>query len=81
MASDGFRWLPSASECFRVLPSTSECFSALEQAVAHGAVVARADGPTKPRCAVRARGDGSIDVTVVANLSGDYRLHIWVNGT
>ena len=52
----------------------------LHLAVAQGAVVARADGPTRPRCAVRARGDGSIDVTVMANLSGDYRLHIWVNG-
>ena len=52
----------------------------LHLAVAQGAVVARADGPTRPRCAVRARGDGSIDVTVLANLSGDYRLHIWVNG-
>jgi len=54
--------------------------SELDLAVAHGAVVARADGPTKPRCAVRARGDGSIDVTLVANLSGDYRLHVWVSG-
>jgi len=53
----------------------------LEQAVALGAVVARVDGPTRPKCAVRARGDGSLDVSVLAQLSGDYRLHVWVGGS
>jgi len=62
---------------FGNLPPASE----LQQAVALGAVVARCDGPTRPRCAVRARADGSLDVTVLAELSGEYRLHVWVSGT
>jgi hypothetical protein len=53
----------------------------LEQAVAVGSVVARVDGPSRPKCAVRSRNDGSLDVTVLAQLSGDYRLHVWVGGT
>lgn len=53
----------------------------LEQAVAVGSVVARVDGPSRPKCAVRARNDGSLDVTVLVQLSGDYRLHVWIGGT
>lgn len=53
----------------------------LERAVALGAVVARVDGPTRPKCAIRARGDGSLDVSILVELSGDYRLHVWVGGT
>ena len=53
----------------------------LQQAVSLGAVVARVDGPTRPKCAVRARNDGSLDISVLAQLSGDYRLHVWVGGT
>lgn len=52
----------------------------LVEAVASGAVVARVDGPTRPKCSIKARTDGSIDVTVLVQLSGDYRLHVWLSG-
>lgn len=56
-------------------------FAELEHAVGVGAVVARVDGPTRPKVSVHARPDGSLDVTVVAELSGEYRLHVWIGGT
>ena len=59
--------------------------SELTKAVAVGSIAARVDGPTKPMCALRAlhdgSNDGSVELTVLAKLSGEYQLHVWVGGT
>ena len=58
--------------------------SALQEYVTSGAVSARVDGPTwwpRPAFDLLAHDDGSVELTIVASLSGGYDLTVWICGT
>ena len=44
------------------------------------AVAARVDGPSKADCMTRVLADGTVEVTMVAHLSGPYRLNVTLGG-
>ena len=55
--------------------------AALEEAVASGDIVVRVDGPARVPYSLTALSGGAVQIAICAQISGDYRLSVWVGGT
>lgn len=57
-------------------------FDDLEETIADGLVAARIDGgPARIEYTLTPHLDGSVEIALLANISGTYRLNVWVGGS